>query len=285
MNILEIAKEFLGPFETVDVIICLSGFLLFVLWLQRTSFGIKALDNSPPRRNNMPLFLPFVLFIGSFSIITLGDYLSAMYFGNRPNWQVVFINNIFFCIGGLISTIVILIFAGIFFARGLKGFGLNLKTIHRDFLAAFINLLAIWPIMLVVITLTVFFAKIIKGSDYQMQQHEGLISISENPVLLARIAIAVVAIIISPIVEELLFRGLLQTTIRSILKIKNAAWMAIIITSVLFAMMHAVYVHWPTIFILGVCLGYSYEKSGSLYRPIFIHALFNATSIIGVLIQ
>ena len=285
MNIIEIVKEFLGPITITDIIICLSGFLLFALWLLRTSFGTRALENSSPRRNNMPLAVPFILLIGSFGITDGAGYLSIKFFDNLPNWQLVLMNNFFTGIGALISILLILILAKIFFARGIKGFGLNIKTIHKDFLAAFINLLAIWPIMLVVITLTMFFAKVVKGPDYQIQQHEGLISITENPVLWARIAITVTAVIVTPFLEELLFRGLLQTTFRSILRTKYAAWIAIAITSILFAMMHAIPTHWPTLFVLGVCLGYSYEKSGSLYRPIFIHMIFNATSIIGVLIQ
>jgi len=285
MNILEIAKEFLGPFETADAVICLLGILLFALWLLRTSFGTKALVNSPNRRNNMPLIVPFILFIVSFGIIVTGEYLSQKYFYHLPNWQFILMSNFLTGIGGLVSIVVILILAKIFFVRGIKGFGLNIKTIHKDFPAAFINLLAIWPIMLVVITLTMFFAKIIKGPDYQLQPHQELISISENPVLWARIAITVTAIIVTPFLEELLFRGLLQTTFRSVMRTKHAAWIAIALTSVIFAMMHAIPTHWPTLFVLGLCMGYSYEKSGSLYRPIFIHAIFNAISIIGVWIQ
>ena len=282
MNIIEIAKEFLGPFETTDAVICLSGLFLFALWLLRTSFGTRALVNSPPRRNNMPLIVPFLLFIFSFGMLTFGSFFSTKFFNSGPLWKIEIIDTVFNGLAGIISIAIILIFTGMFFSRGLKGFGLNIKTIHKDFLAAFLNLLAIWPIILVVLILTASFARMIEGSDYQIQQHEELVSISENPVLWSRIAIAVMAVIVTPVLEELLFRGLLQTTFRSILRIKNAAWIAILITSIIFATMHAIPTHWPTLFILGVCLGYSYEKSGSLYRPIFIHMLFNSISIIAV---
>jgi membrane protease YdiL (CAAX protease family) len=66
---------------------------------------------------------------------------------------------------------------------------------------------------------------------------------------------------------------------------RYGAWIAILISSGLFAATHADTGHWPALFVLGVCLGYAYEKSGSLFRPIFIHSLFNATSIIAVLNQ
>ena len=285
MNIIEIVEEFLSPFETVDAVVSLLGLFIFAFWLLRTSFGTRALENSSPRRNNMPLAVPFILFMGTFGIIGIGDFLSQTYFYHLQNWQFILMNNFLTSIGGLVSIIIILILAKIFFVRGIKGFGLNIKTIHKDFLAAFMNLLAVWPILLVVLTLTMFFSKIIKGQDYQIQQHEELISISENPVLWARIAIVIMAVVVTPFLEELLFRGLLQTTFRSVLRIENAAWVAIAVTSILFAIMHAIPTHWPTLFVLGICLGYSYEKSGSLFRPIFIHAIFNAASVIGVLLQ
>jgi membrane protease YdiL (CAAX protease family) len=36
---------------------------------------------------------------------------------------------------------------------------------------------------------------------------------------------------------------------------------------------------------LALGLGYAYEKSGSLWRPIFMHALFNGITIATVLTQ
>jgi membrane protease YdiL (CAAX protease family) len=78
----------------------------------------------------------------------------------------------------------------------------------------------------------------------------------------------------------MLFRGLFQTMLRSI---SAKPWLSIAISSVLFALAHANAGHWPALFALSLCMGYSYEKSGSLLRPIFIHSLFNATSIIGTL--
>jgi membrane protease YdiL (CAAX protease family) len=38
----------------------------------------------------------------------------------------------------------------------------------------------------------------------------------------------------------------------------------------------------PALVILGIVLGYNYERSGRLWAPIMIHALFNALSIVTV---
>jgi len=118
-----------------------------------------------------------------------------------------------------------------------------------------------------------------------MQQHQQLEMITEYTQLPVRIMIVFVAVIIAPLLEEMLFRGFVQTTIRSFLGIRNSAWPAIAASSVFFAIMHADPGHWPALFVLGVCLGYSYEKSGSLLRPIFIHLFFNASSVAIALYQ
>ena len=80
----------------------------------------------------------------------------------------------------------------------------------------------------------------------------------------------------------MLFRGLFQTMIRSYL---GRPWLAIAITSVLFAFIHADPEHWPALFVLAMGLGYSYEKSGSLFRPIFMHAMFNGLTIVAALLE
>jgi membrane protease YdiL (CAAX protease family) len=47
--------------------------------------------------------------------------------------------------------------------------------------------------------------------------------------------------------------------------------------------MHEEMSHRPALFVLGVCMGYAYERSGSLWRPIFIHAIFNATNVLAIM--
>ncbi|MFZ9024246.1 MAG: type II CAAX prenyl endopeptidase Rce1 family protein [Anaerohalosphaeraceae bacterium] len=45
-----------------------------------------------------------------------------------------------------------------------------------------------------------------------------------------------------------------------------------------FAILHTP-THIPALFILSVGLGYAYERSGSLLRPILMHIFFNGLSI------
>jgi membrane protease YdiL (CAAX protease family) len=287
----------------VDNLIFFTGLVLFAWWVYKTSLGRKALIDSAPRRNNMPLYLPFIPLFIWFGIISLIGSIARILFTDLQDWQNVFLDNLVLCIGELITIAVIISLARLHFTRQLKGFGLNIKTIVKDFFLAFVNLLTVWPLIISVMGLTSYFGELIWGQEYQVQQHQQLKMITEHSQVLSRILIAFTAIIIVPLLEEMLFRGLLQTTIRSYIEYfhsllirKNKpekeqakyicrAWPAIVISSVLFTINHANAGHFPALFVLGVCLGYSYEKSGSLFRPIFIHAIFNATSVIATLIK
>jgi len=280
------------PSEIIMSFIFLAGALLFGLWLLKTSLGREALADSRLRRNSMPLYLclipPFILFGPIPIVILITERLTV----DLQDWQRLFLNNLIYCIGSVAVVTVILFMVRASFARRLKGFGLNARSIHKDFFAAFVNLLTVWPLMMAAITLTMFIGKFVFGPEYQMSQHEQLELITAYPRWQLRILIFIVAAVIAPVLEEMMFRGLFQTVIRSLLETRDSklegryhAWIAIFISSGLFSMVHGNIPHWPALFLLGVCLGYAYEKSGSLFRPIFIHAIFNAITIIFVLLE
>lgn len=296
MDIFKIIRQFSSRITITDII-CLTGVLLFGRWLLKTSWGRNALADSRPRRNNMPLYLPFVPLFIWFGVSSLAMSLAQQIVGSLRDWQEAFLDNVVLAAGAIVSTAVIILLARASFARRLKGFGLNFRTIHKDFLAAFVNLLTVWPLVMAAIISTIFFGELIYGKDFQMQRHEELELITAYPQWSLRILIIIVAVVIAPLLEETLFRGLFQTTIRCVLETRNpprfwpagttwrTAWPAILISSALFAISHANPGHWPALFVLGTSLGYAYEKSGSLFRPIFIHSFFNAATIIAVMSQ
>jgi len=270
---------------TASDFIWLAGLILFACWLLDTSLGTKALADSPLRRNSMPPYLPLVPLMLWFGGVAMGVVLVQKLTPGLQGWQKIFRDHLVMSIGAVVTIAVMMFLAHFHFARRLKGFGLNIRTTVKDFFMGFVNLLAAWPIMMAAITMTMFIAELIWGADYEMQQHQQLELITEYTQLPLRIMIVFVAVVIAPLLEEMLFRGFIQTAIRSFFNIRNSAWPAIAASSVFFAIMHADPGHWPTLFVLGVCLGYAYEKSGSLFRAIFIHSFFNATSIIGTLSQ
>ncbi|MHC4328599.1 MAG: lysostaphin resistance A-like protein [Planctomycetota bacterium] len=270
---------------TIEDLICFAGLTLFACWLLKTSLGRRALADSVPRRNNMPLYTPFIPLFIWFGAVPMATAIAKALAGDLRDWQTAFMDNIVICVWAVITTAVMLFLARTHFARRLKGFGLNIRTIHKDFATAVVNLLVVWPLIIATIAVTVFLGELIRGQEYQMQQHQQLELITEHARLPLHVLIAFGAVVTGPVLEELMFRGFIQTTIRSFFKVGNGAWIAIAISSALFAMMHEHPGHWPALFVLGVCMGYAYEKSGSLLRPIFIHSLFNATRVIAVLNQ
>ena len=281
LKIIDIIKQFAGNITIIEII-CLAGVLLFGIWLLKTSLGRNALADSMPRRNNMPFYLPFIPLFVWLGSVSVAIAITRSLMSDLPDWQNAFLDNLVLCIGGLMTIVVIIFLARAGFARRLKGFGLNPKTIHKDFFAGIMNLLVVYPLLIVAITLTTYFGQLIWGLEFEMQQHQELELITAHPQLPLRILIIVTAVVIAPVIEELLFRGLFQTMIRSFVA---KPWLSIAISSGLFAMVHQEQGHWPTLFVLALCLGYAYEKSGSLFRPIFIHSLFNAATIIATLNQ
>jgi len=197
------------------------------------------------------------------------------------DWQNALLFNATAVILGAVTIIVMMIAARAFFVRRLKGFGLNLRTAGRDFGYAIVNLIAIWPLITAAIIVTTRLGRFFSGPDYQMPQHKELELLTKYPQTPLVISIIILSVIIAPVFEELVFRGLFQSLLRSI---TGRPWLSIVIISILFAITHLDTEHWPALTILAVCLGYSYEKSGSLFRPIFIHALFNGTSVLATLL-
>ena len=89
------------------------------------------------------------------------------------------------------------------------------------------------------------------------------------------VAMAVSAIIIAPIAEELIFRGYLYPVVKRF----TDRWFASIFSGALFGVIHFNVMALPMLALMGIILAVIYEKSGSLWVPIGCHAAFNATSV------
>ena len=94
-----------------------------------------------------------------------------------------------------------------------------------------------------------------------------------------RIAVLVMAIVVAPLAEELIFRGYLYPAGKKYL----GSFASALITAALFAVLHGHAASIPALFTLAVCLALSYEKTGSLLVPMVMHAVFNAVSVVGIL--
>jgi len=87
------------------------------------------------------------------------------------------------------------------------------------------------------------------------------------------------AVLAAPIVEEVLYRAMLQT---AILQVTGRAWWAIAGASVVFGVSHVGAVQWyaiPTLVMLGAAMGLAYERTKSLGVPIVMHMGFNGLNV------
>lgn len=84
-------------------------------------------------------------------------------------------------------------------------------------------------------------------------------------------ALVVVFCVFPAIVEELAFRGLVQHWLHAALR----PLYAITVASALFAAMHLTILSWPYLFLVGVLLGWTRYRTGSLYPSMLIHFLHN----------
>jgi membrane protease YdiL (CAAX protease family) len=91
----------------------------------------------------------------------------------------------------------------------------------------------------------------------------------QNTALLVAGAVAV--IVVAPIAEEFFFRGFLFR----VLRLRMGFWLAAITDGVLFGLVHGSFVIVPILAVLGIALCWVYERTGSLFPCIAIHALNN----------
>ncbi|MBN1504095.1 MAG: CPBP family intramembrane metalloprotease [Candidatus Eisenbacteria bacterium] len=77
--------------------------------------------------------------------------------------------------------------------------------------------------------------------------------------------------------EELLFRGFLQGSLED----RRGRWSAIVLTSLVFAVLHDPWRLVP-VFFIGVLLGYLASRGGSVYYSMVGHAVTNGTSVAGL---
>jgi membrane protease YdiL (CAAX protease family) len=89
-----------------------------------------------------------------------------------------------------------------------------------------------------------------------------------------RAYLGVFAVVIAPVAEEFLFRGVLYPFIRQL----GYPRLAVFGVSFLFALIHLNAVIFAPLFVLALALTWLYENTGSLLAPIAAHSLFNAVN-------
>ena len=134
------------------------------------------------------------------------------------------------------------------------------------------RLILIWPLLLLISFFTNQFFNEFREQDLVSKVRELRISYE-------LLNIVVLAVIISPVLEEIFFRRLMYRSLK-----KNfGVLMAGIITSFLFALVHLNLYAFPVLFVLSIILIIIYEKDNTIFSPMLLHSIFNLVMIISIL--
>lgn len=90
----------------------------------------------------------------------------------------------------------------------------------------------------------------------------------------------IMSAVLAPVAEELLFRGYLQTKLKSFLPY---IWPRILIVALPFTLMHLQYSYGLIfVFVSALLYGWAREKANSVYPAIFLHALSNTIAVLTI---
>jgi membrane protease YdiL (CAAX protease family) len=157
---------------------------------------------------------------------------------------------------------------------GLKRLGLTIAGLPRGIATGLVAAIAVVPwTMLCVVAVFAVWPLI---AHEMPQNHPMLVELHNATDPHVRWLIAATALIVAPMAEEIIFRGSLQ---QGLCLITRRPWLAVALTSLIFGFLHPYLWMVVPLFLLSMCLGYIYQRTGNLWATITIHAVFNGVSV------
>lgn len=218
------------------------------------------------------------LLLGVFSTLCIGVLLAAALTNLTPNWSEEKTK--------LASMIIItLAFHGAtliwikFFLSGeniswAEAFGFNSPRRFRALGLAVISVILVLPVAWGLQQLSAGLMDSIHLNPVPQQVVEEIRKAGVSPY--QQIYLALVALIAAPIVEEMLFRGILYPTIKQAGFPKLALWG----NSILFALTHQNIPAFLPLIFFAMILTLLYEDTGNLLAPIVAHSFFNTANFV-----
>ena len=147
-------------------------------------------------------------------------------------------------------------------------------------LAGLVWMVLLWPVLAVVAWGCALVMTLLRGEPPDQLAHETLRAMVSEGRGAGLVLMSLLVVLVTPVIEEVLYRGLLQDAIR---RVGFGRWPAIVTASLCFSFMH-----WDAaaphallaLFVLSLGLGWAYEKTGRLSAAIAMHVLFNLGNLI-----
>ncbi|HWL94123.1 MAG TPA: type II CAAX endopeptidase family protein [Phycisphaerae bacterium] len=182
----------------------------------------------------------------------------------------------------LVNVVAIIAIVRARFGPRFAEWGLTLRRFGLQLLAALGIYLAVWPVCTALLYLSEGFMRQL-GHD-ALSEHPAILTLLDrtSPMWVRVLTIAS-AVALAPMVEELVFRGVL---FRALATPARSRWVAAILSGCVFGLIHLNVVQTvaPLIF-FGVVLACVYAKTGSLTLVVLVHAIFNAKTVLWLMIS
>lgn len=252
-----------------------SGVILLIVYVYLRSKGRELIKPTHKHKTSKWDFLDVakvvitLFFFGH--LLSLGEIFFKKIFGVRPlSEDIRMLFHTSFSDILIIGLVVCFVIKK--YGQKISEVGLSLKDWGRNILIGFLGYIAILPILAIVLFGVVWVIELI-GWRPPVQPVVGLFLRQTNPKVLFYMTVFVS--IMGPLAEEIFFRGFTYKAIRGKLGVKAS----LLVVAVLFAWLHADVVGFFPILVLGILLGFLYEKTGSLIPSFTVHILHNSLTV------
>ncbi len=282
--------------QALNILLLASLPIILYTIYAKNFFKPSSLDSTQINPNLQPLDLIIAYFMMVFCVLSTRDYLHTL-----PEFNILkntgqnklpqasdYISatfNLYTALAQALPASIFIIWKAHYNTEIKNPLGFSLKKPLKQLKAVIITCGIAIPIVLATLALISMVVKFLVVTPDDLIAHDSLNFLTQTKDQTALIYTLIGAILIAPIHEEILYRGLVQNIVKK--SLANNHFITIAITSTLFTFMHIGTAPDPTqylstlpaLFIFSCILGYSYYKSNSLYVPIFTHMAFNAVNV------
>jgi membrane protease YdiL (CAAX protease family) len=156
-----------------------------------------------------------------------------------------------------------------------EGLGLKNKNLLRSLLLV---LALVMVILIVAYPLQAMSIALMDKIGWKPADEEAVTLLTNASTPAAHLYLILFAVVLAPVAEEFIFRGVLFPFLKQFGLLKTA-WLG---ASLFFAFIHLDAAIFLPLFVLSLALTWLYEKTDTLLAPMFAHALFNAVGVIGL---
>lgn len=256
----------LGAIIILTTVAC--GFWSYITYKNSldTTFASSGVSDITLRTSDLILFTLLILFYGA----------KALSAGLTPETgEATFCGLLYNC-GIQIIILCVVIFRLI---RLKKIKDLNLKNIKFSSIIGYPLLTYICIVFISIILEQFQYSKLISELTGAPLEQIAVSTLRETDSLSTIITLAISAGLIAPITEEFLFRGYIYPILKKSLGMK----LAMVLSALLFGIVHASLVPLLPLTILGLAFAILYEKCNTIWAPIMAHAIFNNITLLAII--